>query len=157
MSKATVIGIFITPEPESDMNAVDSVTAVAGRGIIGDRYYSLSGSFSKPNIEPDQEITLIESEAFEELHKEHGIRLEYAQSRRNVVTRGIDLNSLVGQTFQVGELTLTGLRYCEPCTYLSGLTGHPKLVKLWRGRAGLRAQINQGGKLSVGDSFVTED
>ncbi len=155
MPEGKVINIFIAPEPEREMNAVDSVIAVRGRGLIGDRYYSLSGSFSKPEIEPDQEITLIEVEAFEELLETHGIHLEHAQSRRNVLTQGVDLNSLVGRTFQVGSVSLRGIRLCEPCTYLSGLTGHPKLVKLWRGRAGLRAQINVGGTISIGDRIDT--
>ena len=154
MSQGTVIKIFICPESGMPMDSVDSVIAVTGRGLIGDRYYSLSGNFSKPDIEPDQEITLIESEAFESLEKEFGISLQHAQSRRNVLTRGIDLNSLVGQTFKVGNVTLTGMRLCEPCTYLSGLTGHPKLVKQWRGHAGLRARIDHGGPISVGDNFT---
>lgn len=134
---------------------MDSVTAVTGRGLIGDRYYSLSGNFSKSEIEPDQEITLIESEAFERLYEQHGIRLEHSQSRRNIVTEGVDLNGLVGLTFQIGNVTLTGMRLCEPCTYLSGLTGYPKLVKLWRGQAGLRARIDNGGQINVGDDIVT--
>ena len=153
MSKASVIKIYTTTEPGKEMNSMESVTAVAGRGLIGDRYYSLSGNFSKSEIEPDQEITLIESEAFETLYEQHGIRLDYSQSRRNVVTEGVDLNSLVGQEFQVGNVSLTGMRLCEPCTYLSGLTGHPKLVKLWRGQAGLRARIVSGGQITVGDEI----
>ncbi len=108
------------------------------------------------NSECPVKFRLIESEAFKELQQTHGITLDYSQSRRNVVTRGIDLNSLVGQTFQVGKVTLTGMRLCEPCTYLSSLTGHSKLVKQWRGRAGLRAHIAQGGELSVGDKIATD-
>lgn len=154
MSEGIILKIFITPESGMAMNSVDSVIAVRGRGLIGDRYYSLSGNFSKPDIEPDQEITLIESEAFEELQETQGISLDYSQSRRNVVTRGVDLNNLVGQTFQVGKITLTGMRLCEPCTYLSGLTGHPKLVKQWWGRAGLRAHIDHGGEISIGDKII---
>ncbi len=154
MSEGTVIKIFITPESGMAMNSIDSVMAVPGRGLIGDRYYSLSGEFSKPEIEPDQEITLIESEAFDELREKHGISLDYSESRRNVLTQGVDLNSLVGKKFQVGNVTLTGMRFCEPCTYLSGLTGHPKLVKQWRGRAGLRARIDNGGEISIGDKII---
>ncbi len=156
MSDGIVIRIFITPESEGEMNAVDSVAAVSGRGLIGDRYYSLAGNFSKHEIEPDQEITLIESEAFEELQALHGIQLEYAQSRRNIVTRGVDLNRLVGQSFRVGCVTLVGMRLCEPCTYLSSLTGYPKLVKQWRSRAGLRAHIRQSGTVTVGDRIISE-
>lgn len=154
MKNGTVINIFTCPEPGDDMSSVDSVIAVAGRGLIGDRYYSLSGGLTDASIKPDQEITLIETAAFERLYEEHGIKLEYAQSRRNVVTSGVDLNSLVDKTFQVGDVQLTGLRFCEPCTYLSGLTGHPNLVKLWRRQAGLRACIDKGGRISVGDQIT---
>ena len=151
MATGIVLKIFTTPEPGGDMNSVDSVTAVEGRGLIGDRYYTLTGTFSKPEINPDQEISLIESEAFEELEQNHGIQLDYSQSRRNIVTRNVDLNSLVGKTFQIGEVTLTGMRLCEPCTYLSQVTGHPKLVKQWLHRAGLRAHIRKGGDIRVQD------
>ncbi len=137
------------------MQSVERVTAVSGRGLIGDRYYSLSGNFSKFDIEPDQEITLIEAEAFDELKTVHGIQLDFAQSRRNIVTRNVDLNHLVGKNFQIGEVFLTGLRLCEPCTYLGSLTGYPKLARQWRGRAGLRAHIKDGGMLKVGDKITT--
>lgn len=153
MNTGIVLKIFTTPESGEEMNSVDSVTAVPGRGLIGDRYYSMSGTFSKPDIEPDQEVSLIESEAYEELKLKHDIELEFSQSRRNIVTRNIDLNSLVGKTFNVGEVTLTGIRLCEPCAYLSGLTGNPKLVKQWIHRAGLRAQIRKGGKIQVKDKI----
>ncbi len=154
MSTGIVLKIFTTPEPGGEMNSVDSVTAVEGRGLMGDRYYSLTGTFSKPEIEPDQEVSLIEVEAFEELKRKHDIELEFSQSRRNILTRDVDLNSLVGKTFKVGEVSLTGIRLCEPCTYLSGLTGHPKLVKQWLHRAGLRAHIRKGGQIQVNDKIV---
>ncbi len=154
MTTGIVLKIFTTPEPGGEMNSVDSVTAVEGRGLMGDRYYSLTGTFSKPEIEPDQEVSLIEEEAFEELKQKHDIELEFSQSRRNILTRDVDLNSLVGKTFKVGEVTLTGIRLCEPCTYLSGLTGHPKLVKQWMHRAGLRAHIRKGGQIQVNDKIV---
>ena len=151
---AAVLHVFITPEAGGDMQEVNTVSAIEGRGLMGDRYYTLAGTFSKPRIEPDQEITLIEAEAFEELESNHGISLNYSQCRRNVITRGVDLNSLVGRTFQVGEVTVRGMRLCEPCTYLSGMTGHKMLVRLWRGRAGLRGQIVKSGKISAGDSIT---
>ena len=155
MSNGVVIEMFITSEPGAPMDSVNPVSAVQGRGLLGDRYYSLSGTFSKTEIEPDQEITLIESEAFEELKEKHGITLKYLQSRRNIITRDVNLNNLVGRKFQVGDVTLTGRRLCEPCTYLSGLTDNPKLVKQWLHRAGLRAQIVSSGKIIVGDSIIT--
>ena len=153
MSNGEVLRIFTTPDPGGEMISVSSVIAVANKGLIGDRYYSLTGTYSKPSIDPDQEISLIEAEAFEELFKKHGIELQHSQSRRNILTRNVDLNSLVGKSFQVGEVTLTGMRLCEPCVYLSGLTGHPRLVKQWMHRAGLRAHIAKGGTINVRDEI----
>ena len=155
MQTGNVVAIFITGESGEPMHPAESVQAVENRGILGDRYYVLAGTFSKPNIEPDQEITLIEAEAFEDLRKNHGIDLPHCESRRNIVTENIDLNSLVGQTFQVGAVTLRGMRLCEPCSYLSQITGHRNLVKQWLHKAGLRAHIVKGGKISTGDSIVT--
>ena len=154
MSEGVVLEIFITPESGGDMNSVESVSAIEGRGLMGDRYYSLAGTFSEAAIEPDQEISLIEAEAFEELSKVHGVELEYSESRRNLVTRNCDLNSLVGKTFQVGAVTLTGIRLCEPCAYLSSKTGNSNLVKQWLHRAGLRARIVRSGQISVGDNIT---
>ncbi len=154
MSQGIVVAIFTTPESGEPMIPVDSVLAVENRGIIGDRYYTMSGHFSKSEIEPDQEITLVEHEAFKELNKNHQIQLQYAECRRNIITQNIDLNALVGQTFQVGQTTLRGMRLCEPCAYLSKMTGHSNLVKQWLHRAGLRAHIQKGGRISKGDTVV---
>lgn len=153
MPEPKVLEIFIAPEAGAEMMSVNPASAVPGRGIIGDRYYVLSGTFSKPEINPDQEITLIETEAFQELEEQHGINLAYSESRRNVITQYVDLNNLVGKSFKVGDVTLRGMRLCEPCAYLSQKTGHSKLVKQWLHRAGLRAQIVTGGKIRVGDKF----
>ena len=154
MTTGMVLKIFTTPEPGEEMNSVETVTAVENRGLIGDRYYTMCGTFSKSEIEPDQELTLIEAEAFEELKLNHAIDLEYSKSRRNIVTRNVDLNNLVGKTFKVGDVTLTGMRLCEPCSYLSELTGNPKLVKQWLHRAGLRAHIRKGGEIRINDEVV---
>ena len=154
MSNGEVLKIFTTSESGGEMNSIDSVIAIESRGLMGDRYYSFTGTYSKPNIEPDQEVSLIEAEAFEELFEKHGIELQYSQSRRNILTRNVDLNALVGKTFQVGEVTLSGIRLCEPCMYLSQLTGHPRLVKQWLHRAGLRAHIKKSGTINVGDKIL---
>ena len=154
MSEAKVLKIFIAPEAGEDMVEINEANAIESRGIIGDRYYVLSGTFSKSEIEPDQEITLIESEAFKELESVHGVHLDYSESRRNVVTSNVELNNLVGKQFVVGDATLKGMRLCEPCAYLSEKTGNSKLVKQWLHRAGLRASIVNSGKIKAGDSVI---
>jgi MOSC domain-containing protein YiiM len=131
------------------MSTVEQVRAVAARGLEGDRYFLGLGTFWKPK--PDYEVTLIEIEALEALERDYGVVLVPAEARRNIVTRGLALNHLVGQEFQVGEAILRGLRLCEPCAHLERLT-HTDLIQGLTHRGGLRAQILIGGAIKVGDA-----
>ena len=130
------------------MQAVNEVQAVPGVGLQGDRYAEQKGTFSKPL--PDREVTLIEAEAVEALQGEYDAALAAGEVRRNIVTRGAPLNHLVGREFQVGEVKIRGIRLCEPCNHLEGLTGKP-MIKWLTHRAGLRAQILSAGVVHVGD------
>lgn len=132
------------------MSPVDSAHAVPGRGLEGDRYFARSGTYSRKDG-ADREITLVEIEALEALHRDYGIALAAGESRRNVGTRGVPLNHLVGRRFRVGEVTLLGLRLCEPCGYMEELSGKPVRAGLVH-RAGLRAQILTEGWIRVGDA-----
>jgi MOSC domain-containing protein YiiM len=131
------------------MSAVDEVRAVPGKGLQGDRYFLSTGTYSdKP--EPSREVTLIESEALEALSRDYKLDLPPGASRRNITTRGVALNHLIGQEFQVGEVKLRGIRLCEPCNHLEEVTGlevRPGLVH----RGGLRCQILSEGAVRVGD------
>src|SRR5918992_1495298 len=121
MFKGEVVSIHIAPDEGDATHAVDEIRAVAGRGLEGDRYFNHSGKFShKEN--PGREVTLIESEAIDALGRDYGIELELGDSRRNLVTRGVPLNHLVGREFKVGEVVLRGIKLCDPCSYLEGLT-----------------------------------
>jgi MOSC domain-containing protein YiiM len=131
------------------MVAVSEARAVPGRGLEGDRYFNQAGTFWKP--QPDYELTLIEIEALEGLQREFGVELEAGDGRRNVVTRGVSLNDLVGQEFQVGEVRLRGIRLCEPCSHLAKLS-HRAVLRGLVHRGGLRAQILTEGKIHVGDA-----
>src|SRR6516165_3160351 len=105
MFQGELIGIFIGERKGCDLQAVDAVDAVAGRGLMGDRYFAKEGTFSAKDG-PDREVTLIESEALEGLARQYEITLQPAQSRRNLLTRGVPLNHLVGKTFAVGLVVL---------------------------------------------------
>jgi MOSC domain-containing protein YiiM len=131
------------------MVPVREVRAVAGKGLEGDRYFNHTGTYSK-KLGSDREVTLIEIEAIEALKRDHRIELESGASRRNIVTRGVPLNHLVGQEFQVGEVTLRGIRLCEPCAHLERLSQKGVLRGLIH-RGGLRAQILTGGTIRVGN------
>jgi MOSC domain-containing protein YiiM len=131
------------------MMNVSEARAVKGRGLEGDRYFKRDGTFWKD--EPDRELTLIEIEAVEEFERNSGIAMNPADGRRNVITRGVSLNELVGQEFLVGGVRLRGLRLCEPCSHLARLTGHKEIVRGMAHRGGLRAQILSDGLIRVGD------
>ena len=133
----------------------DRVVAIAGVGLEGDRYATRTGQWSAdPRV--DRDITLIEAEVIEDLEVSEGIVLGPGESRRNVTTRGIRLNDLVGRRFRVGDAVCEGTRLCEPCQYLTDLLGKPVLKPLVH-RAGLRARIVEGGEIAVGAKVAALD
>ena len=152
MSAATVTAILLSPAPAGPIEEVDSAQAVTGRGLEGDRYAAGKGTFSeKPGT--GRQITLIEAEAIEAFTAEFGEPLSAAEARRNIVTRGVRLNDLVGREFLVGSVRILGCRLCEPCTHLQRLTGKNVLRELVH-RGGLRAEILSDGVIRVGDPVV---
>jgi MOSC domain-containing protein YiiM len=119
---------------------VDSVE-VTEDGVVGDRY------------DKARDLTLIEAEALEGLLEDTGIELSPAEVRRQVLTRGIRLNDLVGERFTVGEVECVGQELCEPCNHLQGLT-YPGVLRGLVHRGGLRADVVSGGRIAVGDSVA---
>jgi MOSC domain-containing protein YiiM len=153
MFRGNVVSIFIAREAAIPMEAREEVNAIEGQGLQGDRYFDGRGHWSKtPGV--GREVTLIEIEAIEALEIERNIAITPGATRRNVVTRGVPLNHLVGREFQLGAVRLCGTRLCEPCTYLEGLTQQGVLSGLIH-RGGLRAEIVTGGTIRVEDP-VTE-
>jgi MOSC domain-containing protein YiiM len=146
---ATVAGIYIAHVRKEKMISLAEVRAVPGSGLEGDRYARQAGTFTKKKS-PTNQVTLIEAEAVEAFTREAAVAFSAADSRRNIVTRGIRLNDLVGREFCLGEVRLRGLKLCPPCTHLAGLTTRAVLSGL-KDRGGLRAQILNEGVIRVGD------
>jgi MOSC domain-containing protein YiiM len=145
-----VEGIYITAEHGDLPEPVDSVRALAGRGLEGNRY------FYDGNAPSGTALTLIAAEAVDAMEREHGISIETRESRRNVVTRGIDVNELVGKRFRVGDVECRGVELCEPCRDLEQMT-QPGIIKGLLHRGGLNADILSDGAISIGDAVVAED
>jgi MOSC domain-containing protein YiiM len=124
--------------PSEALAPVESVNAVAGCGLEGDRYFRPDGA------RPGEALTLIEAEALED------VGLTGAQSRRQVVVRGVRLNDLVGKRFRVGGVECFGVELCEPCAHLESLT-RPGIMRDLVHRGGLNADILAGGTIAVGD------
>jgi len=126
-----------------------------GRGLEGDRYCLGNGTFSPQPQKPDYEVTLIELEKIEAFCRESGLPFTSSRARRNIVTQGVDLNSLVGKTFRIGEVLIRGIRLCEPCNHLAK-TSFPEALSGLAHKAGLRAQIMSEGIIHVGDAIVEQ-
>ncbi len=149
MFEGEVVSIHIAPAAAEPTVSVDQVRAVPGKGLEGDRYFNRDGTYSSREG-PDRELTLIEIETIEALERDYKLKLDPGDARRNIVTRGVPLNHLVGSEFIVGEVTLRGIRLNEPCNHLASLTDDkvkPGLVH----RGGLRAQILTEGVIRQGD------
>lgn len=146
--------IYIAPAGGALPAEQDQVEALPGLGLAGDRYALRAGTWMKPGM--FSEITLIEAEALEAIAAESGLLVSGAESRRNLLTRGVPLNHLVGREFLIGTGTaavrLRGERLCEPCGYLDKKTMAGVKDALMH-RGGLRASIISGGLLRLGDSI----
>jgi MOSC domain len=153
--KATVVGIYTASVSGSRLRSVPRAELEAGKGLVGDRYYLGVGTFSKKIMAPDAEITLVESEEIERFNSNEQAAHSPGEFRRNIVTRGIKLNGLVGKRFLVGAALLEGKRLCEPCAHLAKLVRAP-VVEGMVHRAGLRAQILTGATVRVGDEIREE-
>jgi MOSC domain-containing protein YiiM len=141
-----VEAIFVTSEHGELPAAVERVHARAGRGLEGNRYYWAEG-----DAPPGRAVTLIAAEAMEAVAGEGQVSIEPAATRRNVLTRGIDVNDLVGKRFRIGDVECEGVELCEPCLHLESMT-QPGVIKALVHRAGLNADILNDGRISVGDA-----
>ena len=154
---ASVEAIAIADRAEAPMQQITTARAIPGRGLDGDRYANRAGTFTPRSGRLNgYDLTLIEAEVLDELTLNDGQRLGYAEARRNIVTRGIDLNSLVGQRFRIGDVECVGRRLCEPCAHLERLTHKGVLRKLIH-RGGLRADILTTGSITVGATIERLD
>jgi MOSC domain-containing protein YiiM len=147
--------IHVAESEGEPMRATDRIRVHAGIGLEGDRYATGRGHFSRtPGT--GRALTLIEAEAIEDLRNRVGIALQPGQARRNVTTRGVALNELVGHRFRVGNVLCEGMRLCEPCDYLEELIVKP-LVEPLLHCAGLRADVLEDGEIRIGDEVRLVD
>ena len=147
----TVVEINIAREEGGPLQSLGSAELVAGKGIVGDRYFQPDATGAL------DAVTLVEEEQAAVASEALGITLTARDTRRNIVTRGIALNDLVGKEFQVGTATLYGSELCEPCKYLSelleGERSAPEILRALAHRAGLRCAILSDGRINPGDSI----
>ena len=151
MPAGRVEAIFLATSARAEPSSVAAARAVPGRGLEGDRYFLGIGTFTNwKGKRAGEALTLIEAEALEAVADEAGIDIGAGASRRNVVTRGVALNDLVGKRFRVGGVECYGDRLCDPCRHLARLT-EDGVLRALTNRGGLRADILGEGPIAIGD------
>jgi len=145
---AKVVAILIGPEPQKPMREVPEVQAIAGAGLVGDRYFQ--GDVPEEERDPTDEVTLISSEGIAAAAAESGLDISPSDARRNIVTSGVEPSKLLGRRFWIGEVELEGLEDNPPCAHLQRLAGK-QLLKPMLGRGGIRARILRSGSIRTGD------
>jgi hypothetical protein len=152
--RGSVEGLAVAPAAEARMRLLEVAQAHAGRGLDGDRYAAGAGTFSsRAGRRPGYDLTLIAAEVIDELAAA-GEALDFAGTRRNVLTRGIDVNALVGRRFRIGDVLCEGRRLCEPCVHLDRLSG-PGILRPLIHRGGLRADVLTDGEIRLGAPIAT--
>ena len=146
-----LLSIHIAEAGGEDMIEVSEANLIEGVGIEGDRYATGKGYYSHlPDI---REVTLIDEETLIAIQRDHDIELLPSEHRRNLTTRDVPLNHLVGRRFRVGDTVLEGGRLNVPCKYLQELLNKKVFVPLLN-RSGLNCRIIEGGKIFTGDQIT---
>ena len=147
------MALFLAPSAGAPVVRVPEATALAGRGLDGDRYAAGEGSFSRwPG--KGRDVTLIAAEALRQAEAAFGVALSDGEHRRNLVVEGVPLDSLRGVPFRIGGVAFEGVRLCAPCKYLVRVTGQPRVFDALVRRGGLRAAVTTGGVLREGDAVT---
>ena len=144
MSEVYKIGITINNN--QPINEVNSINVLADQGIVGDRHFN---EFN----DPYNQLSLIESENIDYYNIKYGLNISYIDFRRNIVTKGIQLNDLVGKKILVGDVELEGIDLCRPCKHLSETLGQENIIKEFLRRGGLRCKILTSSCIRVGDKI----
>ena len=143
---AKVFEIAITQNFKGKMETVNNINVIAGKGIMGDRYF-------KENNDKKNQITLIEKENIDYFNKLNNTGIKSVEFRRNIITEEVRLNELVGKVFSLGNVKLKGIDLCRPCKNLQETLKQKNLIKEFLRKGGLRCEIIKDGKISVGDEI----
>jgi MOSC domain-containing protein YiiM len=148
--KPEILNIFVCNDKGKPMIELDYVEALTGLGLAGDRYALGKGAWSQNNPKKRQ-VTFIAIEAIQEANKQLDAPFLPEETRRNIVTNGIDLNSLVGKVFQIGLVVFKGTELCDPCKRPSVLAGKENFQEAYDQNGGLRAEVISGGMITIGE------
>ena len=145
-----VYKLGISTNNNQTISEVNSIKVLANQGIVGDRHFN---EFNDPYCQ----LSLIESENIDFYNLKFGLNIKYTDFRRNIVTKGIRLNELVGKKFLIGKVTAEGVDLCRPCRHLSELLNQDNIIKEFLRRGGLRCQILTSSKININDKIKILD
>ena len=144
MGKVYKLGI--TGDNNKKIQEVDSIEVVASKGVIGDRHF-------KDYNDPYCQLSLIESENIDYYNTKYGLDISYVDFRRNIITKKIQLNDLIGKNFFIGKVQVEGIDLCRPCRHLTEMLNQENVLKEFIRKGGLRCRILTSSKISVGDKI----
>ena len=148
MSEVYKLGI--SENNNKPINEVSSIDVLANQGVVGDRHF-------KEFNDPYNQISLIESENIDRYNIKYGLTIPYIDFRRNIVTKGIKLNDIVGKKILVGNVKLEGVDLCRPCRHLSEVLGQENIIKEFLRGGGLRCQILTSSSIKINDKISILD
>ena len=143
---AEVFKLGIAAKNNQPIKEVNSIEVLANKGIVGDRH------FNDFNV-PYNQLSLIESENIDAYNIKFGLDIPYINFRRNIITKGIQLNDLIGKKLQIGNVELEGVELCRPCRHLTEMLNQKNILKEFMRKGGLRCQILSSSKISIGDKI----
>jgi MOSC domain-containing protein YiiM len=143
---AEVLKLGITANNNQPIKEVNSIEVLANKGIVGDRHFQ---DFN----DPYNQLSLIESENIDEYNIKFGLNIPYIDFRRNIVTKGIQLNDLIGKKLKVGNVELEGIELCRPCRHLTEMLNQKNVLKEFMRKGGLRCQILSSSEITIGDKI----
>ena len=144
MSKVFKLGI--TSNNNKKIEEVESIEVLANKGVVGDRHFD---NYNDPYCQ----LSLIESENIDEYNLKFGLNIPYLDFRRNIITKGIKLNDLVGKKLSIGNVEVEGIDLCRPCRHLTEMLDQENILKEFLRKGGLRCQILSSSKIKVGDTI----
>ena len=144
MSKVFKLGI--TSNNNKKIEEVESIEVLANKGVVGDRHFD---NYNDPYCQ----LSLIESENIDEYNLKFGLNIPYLDFRRNIITKGLKLNDLVGKKLSIGNVEVEGIDLCRPCRHLTEMLDQENILKEFLRKGGLRCQILSSSKIKVGDTI----
>ena len=144
MGKVYKLGI--TTDNNKKIQEVESIEVVANKGVIGDRHF-------KDYNDPYCQLSLIESENIDYYNTKYGLNISYVDFRRNIITKEIELNNLIGKKFFIGKAEVEGIDLCRPCRHLTEMLNQENVLKEFLRKGGLRCRILTSSQINIGDKI----